>query len=242
MPRFFVNEDNIFDSYAIIVGDDARHIGRSLRMKLGDEITICCNNTDYCCKISSISDTAVRADIVSKIKTETEPSISLTLFQAVPKSDKLDFIIQKASELGAVKIVPVLTRRCVSRPDKKVFLKKQQRLQKIAEEAAKQSGRGIIPKVGEIIDIKDYYASLDSFDLNLFCYEGGGNRLCDIASLKSAAKISLFIGSEGGFDESEAQEAFEKGAQAVTLGKRILRCETAPVCAISIIMNITGNI
>ena len=242
MPRFFVKEENISDDQILIVGNDAGHIGRSLRMKIGDEITLCCNNTDYCCKISSISDTAVVADILSKNKTQSEPGISLVLFQAVPKSDKLDFVVQKASELGAVMVVPVLTRRCVSRPDKKVFEKKRQRLQKIAEEAAKQSGRGIIPEVGEIIDIKEYYELIEGFDLNLFCYEGGGRRFCDIETLKIAKNISLFVGSEGGFDENEAEEASKRGAILVTLGKRILRCETAPICAISIIMNITGNI
>lgn len=242
MPKFFVKEENISEDRVMIVGDDARHIGRSLRMKIGDEITLCCNNTDYSCRIASISDTAVRADILSKNKTQAEPDISLVLFQAVPKSDKLDFIVQKASELGAVKVVPVITRRCVSRPDKKVFEKKQHRLQKIAEEAAKQSGRGIIPEVSGIIDIKEYYDMLKGFDLNLLCYEGGGKRLCDIDLLKSAKSISLFVGSEGGFDENEAEEAFKRGATAVTLGDRILRCETAPLCAISIIMNITGNI
>lgn len=242
MPRFFIREDNIFSDYALIIGDDARHIGRSLRMKIGEEITLCCNNTDYICKIQSITDTSVRAEIMSVNRTQTEPGISLVLFQAVPKSDKLDFIVQKAVELGAVKVVPVITRRCVSRPDKKVFEKKRMRLKKISEEAAKQSGRGIIPEIGEIIDINEYYEQTKDFELNMFCYEGGGKRLCDIASLKSAKNMSLLVGCEGGFDEEEAEAVINKGVIAVTLGKRILRCETAPVCAISIIMSITGNI
>lgn len=242
MPRFFVESKNIFDTYIIICGDDARHIGRSLRMRLSDKITVCCQNTDYECVIESISDSEVKARIISKNKTKTEPDISLTLFQAVPKSDKLEFIIQKAVELGAAKIVPVLTRRCVAKYDSKSFEKKLSRLKRIAEEAAKQSGRGIIPEVCSIIDIESYYDSLQNFDLSLICYEGGGKRFNDVKEICSSKNISLFIGSEGGFDESEVGKAKENGAVPITLGSRILRCETAPVCAISIIMNLSGNI
>lgn len=242
MPRFFVESKDIFDTYIVICGDDARHIGRSLRMKLSDKITVCCQNTDYECEIRSISDKEVVAQIISKNKTMSEPDISLTLFQAVPKSDKLEFIVQKAVELGAARIVPVLTRRCVAKYDGKSFEKKLLRLRRIAEEAAKQSGRGIIPEVCSIIDIESYYKSLQNFDLSLICYEGGGKRFNDVKELDSSKNISLFIGSEGGFDESEVEKAKENGAAAITLGSRILRCETAPVCAISIIMNLSGNI
>lgn len=242
MPRFFVESKNIFDTYIVICGDDARHIGRSLRMKLSDKITVCCQNTDYECEIKSISDKEVVAQIISKNKTKSEPDISLTLFQAVPKSDKLEFIVQKAVELGAARIVPVLTRRCVAKYDEKSFKKKLLRLRRIAEEAAKQSGRGSIPEVCNIIDIESYYNNLQNFDLSLVCYEGGGKRFNEVKELDSSKNISLFIGSEGGFDESEVEKAKENGAVPITLGSRILRCETAPVCAISIIMNLSGNI
>lgn len=242
MPRFFVESKNIFDTYIVICGDDARHIGRSLRMKLSDKITVCCQNTDYECEIKSISDKEVVAQIISKNKTKSEPDISLTLFQAVPKSDKLEFIVQKAVELGAARIVPVLTRRCVAKYDEKSFEKKLLRLRRIAEEAAKQSGRGSIPEVCNIIDIESYYKNLQNFDLSLVCYEGGGKRFNEVKELDSSKNISLFIGSEGGFDESEVEKAKENGVVLVTLGSRILRCETAPVCAISIIMNLSGNI
>lgn len=242
MPRFFVESNNIFDTYILICGDDARHIGRSLRMKLSDRITVCCQNTDYECEIKSISDNEVKAQIISKNKTESEPDISLTLFQAVPKSDKLEFIVQKAVELGASRIVPVLTRRCIAKYDSKSFGKKLLRLRRIAEEASKQSGRGRIPEVLDIIDIKRYYESIQNFDLSLMCYEGGGKRFNDVKEICSSKNVSIFIGSEGGFDESEAEKAKENGAVLITLGSRILRCETAPVCAISIIMNLSGNI
>ncbi len=242
MPRFFVEKKNISDTYITICGDDARHIGRSLRMKLSEKITVCCQNTDYKCEIKSISDEEVVASIISVKKNISEPDISLTLFQAVPKADKLEFIVQKAVELGAAQIVPVLTRRCVAKYDEKSFAKKLVRLQKIAKEAAMQSGRGIVPRISSIITLNDYCEHLDDFDLNLLCYEGGGRKLSEIDSLNEAKSVSLFIGSEGGFDEEEVLKATQRGAVPVTLGNRILRCETAPICAISIIMNLSGNI
>ncbi|MCC8192655.1 MAG: 16S rRNA (uracil(1498)-N(3))-methyltransferase [Ruminococcus sp.] len=242
MPRFFVEKKNISDTYITISGDDARHIGRSLRMKLSEKITVCCQNTDYECEIKSISDEEVVARIISVKKNISEPDILLTLFQAVPKADKLEFIVQKAVELGAAQIVPVLTRRCVAKYDEKSFAKKLVRLQKIAKEAAMQSGRGIVPKISSVITLNDYCERLDDFDLNLLCYEGGGRKFSEIDSLKEAKSVSLFIGSEGGFDEEEVLKATQRGAVPVTLGNRILRCETAPICAISIIMNLSGNI
>ena len=132
MPRFFtneINEDNI-----IITGSDANHIGRSLRMKKGEALTLCCNGTDYNCIISNITSDTVYLELVSKNICASEPSVKVTLFQAVPKLDKLEYIIQKSVELGVSEIVPILTRRCISRPDEKDFLKKLPRLQKIAEQ------------------------------------------------------------------------------------------------------------
>lgn len=238
MPRFFVTEVN--DTDAVVTGPDAVHIGRSLRMKLGDELILCKNNVEYNTIIKSISDEAVVCKIVSKCRTESEPDISLTLFQAMPKLDKLETIIQKATELGAIEIVPVLTRRCVSRPDEKSFSKKLERLEKIALEAAKQSGRGIIPKISGIIDTAECIRRISLMDTRLVCYEQGGVSLSDI-NYKSGGSIGLFIGSEGGFDEAEIESCNANGIVSVGLGKRILRCETAPLSAISIIMHLTGN-
>lgn len=242
MPRFFVGSESISEENIYINGADAWHIARSLRMKTGDGITVCCQNVDYECVISRIRDEEIVLNIVSKKATETEPDIKLTLFQAMPKSDKLDMIVQKAVELGVSEIVPVLTARCVSRPDKKSFEKKRARLQKIAAEAAKQSGRGIIPKVGEIIKFEAYLKLTEDFDLNIMCYEGGGERLAMIDGINSCENVSLFIGSEGGLDEKEVSSAQNFGVKLATLGKRILRCETAPLCAVSIIMSLSGNI
>ena len=238
MPRFF--SDNISQDTAVINGSDAVHIGRSLRMRLGDELIVCNDGIEYTTTIQSISDSEVVCEIVSSCKSLAEPDIDLILFQAVPKSDKLEFIVQKAIELGAKKIYPVITSRCVSRPDKKGFDKKRQRLQKIALEAAKQSGRGIIPQVEDIIDFNKCVELLSQTDFPLMCYEKGGRNLNEIG-LKSHSTIGVFIGSEGGFERSEADFCIQNGVITIGLGNRILRCETAPISAISIIMNLTGN-
>ena len=239
MPRFFIDEPPI-NGEILIQGEDARHIGRSLRMAVGEEITACCAGTDYLCRLEKISDSAVIAGVISSEKSK-EPNIELTLYQAVPKTDKLELIIQKAVELGAVKIVPVMTKRCISRPEKSQFDKKRERLQKIALEAAKQSGRGIIPQVSGIISFEKCLEEMRGLDLGLICYEKGGERL---SSLKYpvGGSIGLLIGSEGGFDPSEAEDAVSAGITPIWLGDRILRCETAPLAAIAVIMSLTGNI
>lgn len=240
MPRFFTEKDNIIESKINITGTDAKHIGRSLRMRLNDIITICCNGIEYQCEIITISDTLVECRIISQQIGENEPDISLTLFQAMPKSDKLDFIVQKAVELGAAEICPVLTSRCVSRPDKKAFAKKLDRLNKIALEAAKQSGRNIVPKVSGIISFAECIERLQGMEYPLICYEKGGKNLSQVG-LKSNSDVGVLIGSEGGFSSEEAEQAFSSGIIPIGLGNRILRCETAPISAISIIMNLTGN-
>ena len=243
MPRFFVNKNNINDDHITINGGDAKHIGRSLRMKIGDELILCCEKADYKTKILSISDNAVLCEILSQSEICSEANIDLTLYQAMPKGDKLEFIIQKAVELGAVKIVPVITSRCISRPDKKGFSKKKERLGRISLEAAKQSGRGIIPEISDIIDFKTAVSQLSEHDFSFVCYENGGVPFSSVvnASDFKNKSVGLFIGSEGGFDESEIEVCEENGIKIISMGKRILRCETAPVSAVSIIMALSGN-
>ena len=238
MPRFFSNEAPI-DSTLNLYGDDARHIGRSLRMRLGDVITVCFDRTDYSCRILKIIDEVINLEVLDSYPSQ-EPSIDLTLYQAVPKLDKLELIVQKATELGASRIVPVLTSRCVSRPDAKQFAKKRERLERIALEAAKQSGRGIIPEIMDIISLDECLCDMKKLDLGLICYEKGGKPLGSF-EYPVNGKIGVLIGSEGGFDEKEAQKCEEAGIFPVWLGTRILRCETAPIASISIIMNLTGN-
>lgn len=238
MPRFFSSEAP-FDNKVNLYGDDARHIGRSLRMRLGDVITVCFDKTDYLCKILKISDEVINLEVLESAPSQ-EPSIDLTLYQAVPKLDKLELIVQKATELGAARIVPVMTSRCVSRPDAKQFSKKRERLERIALEAAKQSGRGIIPRISDIISFDECIADMKELDLSLICYEKGGKPLGSFEYPKGA-KVGVLIGSEGGFDEKEASACVDAGVSPVWLGARILRCETAPIAAISIIMNLSGN-
>ena len=243
MPRFFVNKNNINDDHITINGGDAKHIGRSLRMKIGDELVLCCEKVDYKTKILSISDNEVLCEILSQSEICSEANIELTLYQAMPKGDKLEFIIQKAVELGVIKIVPVITSRCISRPDKKGFAKKKERLSRISLEAAKQSGRGIIPEISDIIDFKTAVSQLSEHDFSFVCYENGGVPFSSVvnASDFKNKSIGLFIGSEGGFDESEIEACEKMGIKTISMGKRILRCETAPISAVSIIMALSGN-
>lgn len=239
MPRFFVNEIN--EENITLTGSDANHIGRSLRMKTGEEITVCCCGFDYNCEISKITDDTVFLELKEKIRCASEPDIEVTLFQAVPKLDKLEYIIQKSVELGVSHIVPVLTRRCISRPNEKDFTKKLPRLNKIAEEAAKQSGRGIIPDVQSILSYKNALEQMKKLDKTVFLYEEQGGKNFGEVNFENVRTVGLVIGSEGGFDKEEAQSAFDIGAEQIWLGKRILRCETAPITALSILMFLTNN-
>lgn len=240
MPRFFAQKCCFSGTSVTIEKPDSVHIGRSLRMRIGDEITVCCDGEEHTCKILTISDECVVCDIISSEMSKNEPDINVTLFQALPKGDKFDTIVQKAVELGVTRICPVLTSRCVSRPSVKDFEKKRERLQRIALEAAKQSGRGIIPEVSGLITVEQAAQQLAKNDFPLICYERGGINLAQ-AGLKNNTSIGIFIGSEGGFEESEVDLCTSKGAAAIGLGPRILRCETAPLAALSIVMNLTGN-
>ena len=240
MPRFFVDEKPI-NGVLSIFGEDARHIARSLRMAVGEKITVCSGGVDYLCELKKISDATVTCEVISE-EISREPSVKLTLFQALPKQDKLELIIQKAVELGACEVVPVMTKRCIARPEKGQFDKKLERLQRISLEAAKQSGRGIIPTVSGIIDFDECLRRLKECELALICYEKqGGKRLSEL-SFEGVKHIGLFIGSEGGFEAQEAEKAVEYGTVPVWLGDRILRCETAPIASIAVIMSLTGNI
>lgn len=239
MPRFFL--ENIDLNCPIIIGEDAKHIGKSLRMKPGQPITVCSCGKDYFCEILNITSDAVYLKINRYKLCSSEPTIDVTLFQAIPKQDKLEHIIQKSIELGVTKIVPVLTKRCVSRPEKKDFEKKKNRFNKIAVEAAKQSGRGIIPKVDDIISFEEAIDKMIGYDCSLMLYEEGGVRFSEI-STENKKSFAMFIGSEGGFDDSEVKAARNLGITPIWLGERILRCETAPLTSISILMYITKNL
>ena len=241
MPRFFVEP---FDGENIVLyGENAKHISKSLRMKVGDIVTLSdSSGTDYGCAITAIDKSTVSLKVLYSSPSEVEPTVNVTLYQGVPKGDKMEEIIQKCVEIGVTKIVPVLTSRSVSRPDEKSALKKNARYQKIALEAAKQSGRGIIPQVMPMITFDKAIIDSDE-ELKILFYEGGGKPLNQIIDASKGAKnIAIFIGPEGGFEKSEVEKITEKGAVSATLGKRILRTQTAPVTALSCIMLLTGNL
>lgn len=237
MPRFFTGP--LQGDRAVVTGEDAAHISRSLRLRPGEELILCDGEgTDYRCEILSVGET-VEAAVLEKMPSETEPRVRITLYQACPKGDKMETIVQKAVELGASAIVPVLTDRCVSRPDGRSMEKKLQRYQKIALEAAKQSGRGVIPQVRPLMTLKE--AGLSYEGRGIVFYEKGGERLCRLL-IGEEQEISLFVGSEGGFAPEEIAFLEEQGVQAATLGKRILRCETAPLCGLSVVLSLTGEL
>lgn len=239
MPRFFV--DSINEKDIFLDGENARHIGRSLRMRPHEELTVCCGGIDYDCEIRQITEDCVYLDLLEKHPCYAEPSVNVTLFQAVPKLDKLEHIIQKSTELGVSRVVPVLTRRCISRPTERDFAKKLPRLVKIAEEAAKQSGRGIIPEISPMVSYKQCLEMMKSLDKTIMLYEGEGGKPFGDVAVEGIKTAGLLIGSEGGFDMAEVKEAVSAGAERVWLGKRILRCETAPISALSILMFLTKN-
>ncbi len=239
MPKFFVDE--ICGDEVIITGMDARHISLSLRMQVGDSLTLSAYGMDYAGQILSLTPKEVHVHVLSATPCTAEPSTQLTLYQALPKSDKLVYIIQKAIELGAVRIVPMLTQRCVSRPEFGDFDRKLPRLQKIAKAAAKQSGRGIIPQVERLHSLENVCRELEDTKNAFLLYEDGGKRFSEL-DMTGMKELSLVIGCEGGFSAAEVAQFEQAGAQPVWLGERILRCETASLAAISVAMYKTGNL
>lgn len=240
MAWFFCDEQINSNTYTFS-GEDAHHISKSLRMSIGEELTLCsCYKTEFVCKISDINQDTVTVDVISQKPCENVPTIKVTLFQSLCKGDKMDMIIQKAVELGVTEIVPVLTSRCVSRPDSKSFSKKLVRFQKIAQQAAMQSRRGIIPKITELMSFEQAIKYSQTLSKNLLFYEGGGDSVKSLLNTFDTS-IGIFIGSEGGFSNEEVSTFKDNGGYTATLGKRILRAETAPLAALSVIMFQTGN-
>lgn len=238
-PRFFT--ENISDTTAVLSGEDAKHAVQVLRMREGDYAVICDGrDTDYLAQLSSAGGECV-FDLLEGTRNEAEPSVHIRLFQAMPKSDKMEFIVQKAVECGVSEIIPFFSKRCVSRPDRKQMVKKTERYRRIAYEAAKQCGRGIIPEVGEALEFSQLLNMQRGDNTGILFYECAELPLREAVS-DMGKNIDIIIGSEGGFEASEAAALAEHGFMPVSLGKRILRCETAPVVAISVLMNMTGNL
>jgi len=240
MYHFYVEPEAVSADTARITGGDVNHIKNVLRMHPGEEIMILDGSgMEYRCEIETISD-EVLARVLEAKKTEAELSVRLLLFQGLPKKDKMELIIQKAVELGVSEIIPVLTKRTVVKlEDKKKEQKKLERWQAIAEAAAKQSGRGIIPKVCEAVKFIEAVRQAEQLDEALIPYElaeGMDEARERIRGLKGKKNIGIFIGPEGGFEEEEIALATSAGIHPITLGKRILRTETAGLCILSVIM------
>ena len=237
LPRFFIGKEQIDEPSGLvtITGDDAHHIARSLRMAAGEHVTVCDNQkTEYDCELLHFEDDRViTARIVSAAPMMTEPPISVTLYQALPKGDKLDTIIQKAVECGVSAVVPFESENCVVRMKPDAEERKTERRNRIALEAAKQCGRSRVPVVGLTVTFGQMLDLAAQADLVLFCYEGEGTESLGRVLQEYSAQggvdrtVAIIIGSEGGFSHREAQTALAQGARLVGLGPRILRTETA---------------
>ncbi len=228
---FFVDKANIGCDTIDIIGSDAYHIARSLRMAAGDEISVSdSHGMIYRCTLELIRDDICKCKIISSEKSRAESPVKITLFMAYPKGDKLETVIQKAVELGAAKIVPFESERCIKRPRADKLDRQLERFNKIAHEAAKQCGRGILPSVMPPIGFDEMLSSAAMAELPLFCYEGEGTRslraVLEASGMPRSA--SVVVGCEGGFSNAEAERAEAAGLIPVNLGPRILRCETAP--------------
>ncbi len=242
MPRFFVPKEQIGNEAVTILGDDAHHISRALRMAVGERITVCdMESAEYECELTDFLPDRVCARILETHIADTEPPYRARVFQALPKGDKLDSVIQKAVECGAYDLTTFESERCIVRLKGENESKKVERRQRIALEAAKQSGRGMIPTVHPTCSFDEAIARAAEADVALFCYEGAGTETLPAvlkrkkAELlaKDAPTVSIVIGSEGGFSPAEADSAKCAGLVPVGLGKRILRTETAASFALA---------
>ena len=241
MPRFFVSKEQIRDGFVLIGGEDANHISRSLRMKTGDAITVSDGTgTEYDCILDEFTADTVCARVTDTHPSDREPPFRAHLYQALPKGEKLDFIIQKAVECGVYDVTPFESEYCVVRMKADAEEKKTVRRRRIALEAAKQCGRGMIPSVGRTVSFEEMLREAADADLALFCYEDErGQTLRDVldrfADTRAAGvpSVSVVVGSEGGFSREEALTARAAGLLPVGLGKRILRTETAGAFVLS---------
>lgn len=241
MHRFYVQENQINNGAVTLTGEDVNHIKNVLRMKAGDEVVLCNGKgRDYHCFITELQKDEVLLKVIKEWEADTELRGKIYLFQGLPKKDKMELIIQKSVELGVFEIVPVMTRRTVVKlEDEKKERKKLERWQAIAESAAKQSRRGIIPRVTEVYSFKKALEYAAKVNIKLMPYENekGISYTKEILNrISSNESVGVFIGPEGGFEESEVETAKKNGFIPVSLGKRILRTETAGLTALSLLM------
>lgn len=240
MVRFFVDAGELACGTVTLAGENARH-GKVLRLEVGEQVLVCDGQgTEYLCEVADAGELILT--VKERRESASEAAVQVSVFMAFPKADKLEHVIQKATELGAYEIVAFPSARCVSRPDEKSLKKKLERWQKIAASAAEQSGRGRIPQVSVLDSFADALSRASRSDKALLFYENE-----QALTLKMALRggeyhsVSLLTGPEGGLEEWEVEQAREAGLQVCTLGKRILRCETAPLCALSAVMYDAGE-
>ncbi|MBR3673005.1 MAG: 16S rRNA (uracil(1498)-N(3))-methyltransferase [Clostridia bacterium] len=241
MPKFFVDNEQVDNGKVVIIGNDVNHIKNVLRMKVGDTFNVCDNNSNnYIVQINRFEKEEIICDILQECSNTAESNVKVHIYQGLPKADKMELIIQKSVELGVEKITPVEMKRCVVKLDSKDKIKKIDRWQKIAEVAAKQSGRDIIPEICSVKNIKEIIDEFEEYDLIILCYENEKNTfLKDVlktVAQKDLLKIAVIIGPEGGIDISEVEIMENNGAKVVSLGSRILRTETVGLSLLSIIM------
>ena len=237
MTRFFVTPDDMQPNFLILTGENASH-AKVLRLQPGEQVMVCDGEGNECvCTVSDICADQVALVVNSRSTAATEPAVQVSVYMAFSKGDKLEHVIQKATELGACEIVAFPSSRCVSRPDDKSLAKKLPRWQKIAASAAEQSGRGRIPQVIVLNSYKDAITRASMADKALLFYENERATTLKMAlETGEYTTVSLLTGPEGGLEEREVEQAKDAGMQICTLGSRILRCETAPLCALSAVM------
>lgn len=242
MVRFFVTPNEMKSNFCVLTGENANH-AKVLRLKCGDIVMVCDGEGNECvCTISDISPQQVSLVVQNRQEAMSEPRVNASIYMAFSKGDKLEHVIQKATELGAFEIVAFPSSRCVSRPDEKSLAKKVERWQKIASSAAEQSGRGRIPQVIVLDSYKKALQRATMADLAILFYENERATTLRMAiEEKPFTSVSLLTGPEGGLEEKEVELAKEMGMHICTLGKRILRCETAPLCALSAVMYASGE-
>ena len=242
MPKFFVSPSDVQDNFLVLTGENAAH-AKVLRLQCGETVTVCDGaGQDLTCVVSDASPGQISLVVQRREASRAEPPVACSVYMAFAKADKFEHVIQKATELGAAELVCFPSVRCVSRPDEKSLVKKLDRWQKIAASAAEQSRRGRIPQV---IALPSYSSALKraaEADLAVCFYENE-EQLTFRAAIEAAPfrTASILTGPEGGFESEEVRQAAEAGLKICTLGSRILRCETAPLCALSALMYATGE-
>ncbi|MDY5845632.1 MAG: 16S rRNA (uracil(1498)-N(3))-methyltransferase [Bariatricus sp.] len=240
MHHFFVTPDQVSEESIYIEGQDVNHMKNVLRMKIGEQVGISDgNNLKYVCEVASYEEKKAVLRILERMEADTELESKLYLFQGLPKADKMELIVQKAVELGAFEVIPVVTKRSVVKLDDKKAVKKVERWNSISESAAKQAGRSRIPEVKMPLSFKEALKKASDLDVLLIPYEladGMEKTRQLIRSIENGQSVGIFIGPEGGFEAEEVEEAVKAGANEVTLGRRILRTETAGLAILSVLM------